>query len=482
MSIRNKERQVEVDIVNFSKKGNGIGYFERQDEETWPVEVSFTIPGDRVKTTLLRKRSGVYKSMLDEVVSPSNDRIEPKCGHFGVCGGCRWQQMSYEKQLQEKELMLRHKFGDLINDGVDFYRIMPADDPWKYRNKMEFSFSSDLDGNQYLGLMMDQGRGKVMDLTECHLTNSWFVDGVGAVRDWWKESKLEAYHSYKNIGSLRTLTLREGIRTGDRMVNLTVSGNPDFALKKHDLEGFVAFVRDAVEQVDPNKQLSIFLTIQQIQKGSPTQFYEMHLYGPDTIREILHIGTGKEGKFEPLTFHISPAAFFQPNSLQAEKLYSLGLEIAQISKEQVVYDLYCGTGTLGICAAKRAKQVVGVELSPESAHDARHNAKVNKIENITIFTGAVRRMLEEIKVKELSPDPDLVMVDPPRAGLDPHAIKLLLELSPPKILYISCNPTTQVENIREFLSNGYELKVIQPVDQFPHTVHIENITLLVKTK
>lgn len=479
MSIRNKERQVEVDIVNFSKKGNGIGYFERQDQEIWPVEVSFTMPGDRVKATLLRKRSGIYQSRLDEIISPAPMRTEPKCGHFGVCGGCRWQHIPYPKQLKEKELLVRHKFGDLINEYVDVYQIVPADEPWKYRNKMEFSFSSDLEGNHYLGLMMDQGRGKVMDLNECHLTNSWFVDAVAAVRDWWKESELEAYHSYKDLGSLRTLTLREGIRTGDRMVNLTVSGNPDFALKKHDLEGFVAFVRDAVEPVDPNQQLSIFLTIQQIQKGSPTQFYEMHLYGSDTIREVLNI-RGDTGEVEPLTFHISPAAFFQPNSLQAEKLYTLGLELAQISKNQIVYDLYCGTGTLGICAAKRAKQVVGVELSPESAHDARHNAKENGIDNITILTGAVRRMLGEIREKELFPEPDVVMVDPPRAGLDPHAIKQLLELSPPKILYISCNPTTQVENIREFLSNGYALKAIQPVDQFPHTIHIENITLLVK--
>lgn len=480
MSIRDKQRQVEVDIVNFSKKGNGIGYFLRQDDQTWPVEVSFTVPGDKVKATLLRKRSGVYRSLLDEIVNPSPDRIKPVCGHFGVCGGCRWQHIPYERQLREKELLVRHQFGGLLTDSVEFYQIVPCETPWNYRNKMEFSFSNDLEGNKYLGLMMDQGRGKVMDLHECHLPNPWFVKAVSAVRDWWEESNLNAYHSYKDVGSLRTLTLREGMRTGDRMVNLTVSGNPDFALKKHHLEGFLAFVRDAVEPVDPEQRLSIFLTIQQIQKGHPTQFYEMHLYGTDTIREKLHILTFDDSKPKELVFHISPAAFFQPNTRQAEKLYSLALELAQISDDQVVYDLYCGTGTLGICAAKKAKQVVGVELSPESAHDARHNAKVNGIDNITILTGAVRNMLAEIKEKEMFPDPDTVMVDPPRAGLDPHAVKHLLELAPPKLLYISCNPATQVENIKEFLQNGYELKAVQPVDQFPHTIHIENIALLTK--
>jgi 23S rRNA (uracil1939-C5)-methyltransferase len=480
MSIRDKHRQIEVDIVKFSKKGNGIGYFERQDKEVWPVEVSFTLPGDRVCAQLMRKRSGVYPSILEEIIHPSPERITPKCVHFGVCGGCRWQNLSYENQLKEKEQFVAGCFGDLLTDSVDVYQIVPTDDPWNYRNKMEYSFSSDREGNHYLGLMMDKGKGKVVNLTECHLPNPWFIEAVKAVRAWWKESTLEAYHSFKNIGSLRTLTLREGMRTGDRMVNLTVSGNPDYALKKHDLEGFVAFVRDAVEPVDPDQRLSIFLTIQQIHKGSPTQFYEMHLYGADTIREVLYITTSTDSKPEALTFHISPAAFFQPNSFQAEKLYSLAMELAGISSEHVVYDLYCGTGTLGICAAKRAKQVVGVELSPESAHDARHNVVVNGLKNVAILTGAVRRMLGEIKQQGMHPDPDVVMVDPPRAGLDPHAIQQLIELSPPKILYVSCNPTTQVENIREFINHGYSLKAVQPVDQFPHTVHIENIVLLVK--
>lgn len=480
MSIRNKPHHIEVDIVKLSKKGNGIGYFERQDKTVWPVEVSFTIPGDKVVATLLRKKSGVYRSWFEEFIVKSPERISPKCRHFGECGGCRWQHTSYEKQLRQKEEMIRHHFGNLLSEDVDFFEIEPCDSPWNYRNKMEFSFSGDLEGNKYLGLMMDQGKGRVFNLTECHLPNSWFAEGLAAVRSWWKESTLEPYHAYKNVGSLRTVTLREGQRTGDRMVNLTVSGNPDYALKKHDLEGFVAFVRDAAEPVDPEKKLSIFLTIQQVQKGSPTQFFEMHLYGPDTIREILYIKQEPGKEANALTFHISPGAFFQPNSSQAEKIYSIALKMANISKEHVVYDLYCGTGTLGICAAKRAKQVVGVELSPESAHDARHNAKVNGLGNVSILTGTVRNKLETIKEEGMFDEPDVVLLDPPRAGLDPHAMKQLLELGPPKILYISCNPATQARNIQEFVDNGYRLRAVQPVDQFPHTIHIENIALLTK--
>jgi 23S rRNA (uracil1939-C5)-methyltransferase len=202
------------------------------------------------------------------------------------------------------------------------------------------------------------------------------------------------------------------------------------------------------------------------------------LYGPDHIREILLIKTDPAEEPVPMKFNISPSAFFQPNTRQAEKLYSIALKMAIIPKHTVVYDLYCGTGTLGICAARRARQVVGVELSPESAHDARHNASENGLENVEILTGAVHEKLEEIRAQERFPPPDLVMVDPPRAGLDAAALKHIIQLRPPKILYISCNPATQAENVADFVAAGYRLQAMQPIDQFPHTAHIENIVVL----
>jgi 23S rRNA (uracil1939-C5)-methyltransferase len=314
-------------------------------------------------------------------------------------------------------------------------------------------------------LILDSSRGKVFNLTECHLVNSWFAEGVQAVRKWWKENELEAYHPYRNTGSLRTLTMREGQRTGDRMVFLTVSGNPEYALRKHHIESFVAYLRDAIEPLD--SELSIFLRIQQTAKGMTTNFYEMHLHGPDHIRETLHV-SGK-----PLTFKISPVAFFQPNTRQAEQLYSTALHLSGIPDNGIVFDLYCGTGTLGICAAQKAKQVIGIELSPEACLDAVANAKANGIDNIDIRCGSVSEVLQTIKLH-----PDLVMVDPPRAGLDSKAIRLLIDLKPKMILYVSCNPVTQAENVAAFLEAGYQLKVIQPVDQFPHTTHVENIVIL----
>ena len=204
----------------------------------------------------------------------------------------------------------------------------------------------------------------------------------------------------------------------------------------------------------------------------------MLLYGPDHIREILHIQTHPDQKPEPLTFLVSPSAFFQPNTKQAERLYSTALQLLDIPEQSVVYDLYCGTGTLGICAARKAKQVLGIEISPESSLDARTNAKNNGLDHVKIVTGAVRDAIASIVKEQDFALPDVVMVDPPRVGLDDDTIKHLVDLQPPKILYISCNPATQALNVGSLREMGYRIEAIQPVDQFPHTVHTENIVVL----
>jgi 23S rRNA (uracil1939-C5)-methyltransferase len=479
MENTHKKKVLEIQIEEFSKKGSGLGSFENSSGLRNSVEVPFAIPGDKVCTTLLGKRQGRFKGKLDEIIEPSPDRITPRCAHFGVCGGCCWQQISYEKQLKNKEELVRQAFANLLNPHIDFKPILACDSPWNYRNKMEFSFSSDSHNRKFLGLIMDSSKGKVFNINECHLANSWFMDAVHAIREWWLESNLDAYHQRHDVGSLRTVILREGQRTGDRMVMLTVSGNPDYALQKQHLESFVAFLRDAIEPVNPLSNLSIFLRIQQIAKGMATNFYEMLLYGPDQIREILQVKIDPDDKPVSLTFLVSPTAFFQPNTQQAEQLYSTALQMAKIPKDGIVYDLYCGTGTLGICAAKQAKQVIGVEISPESALDARTNAARNGFDNVTIISGAVRHVLHQIREEKILPQPDIVMIDPPRAGLDPLAMRHLLEMNAPKILSISCNPVTQAANIAQLIERGgYTLKAVQPIDQFPQTFHVETVAVL----
>lgn len=482
MSAPKKRRIVDAAIKTMSPKGNGIGTFLLPDGSESKVEVPFTMPNDRAEALLLRKKSGVFTSLLQNITVPSPDRIAPRCLHFGVCGGCRWQHTPYETQLDHKEKMVKQWFASLAEDTTLFHPIQPSASPWEYRNKMEFSFSCNAAGDRFVGLVMDSSRGKVFNLTECHLVHPWFAKGVGAVREWWAQSGLDAYHPNRNSGTLRTLTLREGRRTGDRMAILTVSGNPDYAPKKHHLESFITSLRKAIEPQDSGSYLSIFLRIQQIAKGMATNFYEMQLYGPDHIREILHIVYDPNKAPLSLLFKISPSAFFQPNPLQAEQLYSIALQNVEIHPESVVYDLYCGTGTMGICAAKMARQVIGIELSPESALDARMNAKSNGFENVEILSGTVSDVLKKIRSENTLPLPDIVFVDPPRVGLESIAIQHLIELRPAKILYVSCNPITQAENIAALLPAGYKIKSLHPIDQFPQTVHVENIAVLEKVQ
>lgn len=459
---------IEVNITSLSAKGNGRGD---------GAEVPFTMPGDRVLAKILRKRSGLKLCRLESIIEPAPERIVPICIHFGQCGGCRWQHIPYEKQLQLKTETVKRHFADLITEEVQFNPIHPCQNHWNYRNKMEFSFSSNLAKDKFLGLNMDSGRGKVLNLTECHLVSGWQIDTLKAVREWWESTSIDAYHHHKNTGALRTLMIREGMRTGDRMVMLTVSGNPDFALRKHEV---AAFTDTVVKVATPNLpgQLSLFLRIHQIAKGQPTMFYEMQLAGPETIMEELHIRRFPDVEPDILRFKISPAAFFQPNTLQAEQLYSLVLQLGNIDKDSIVYDLYCGTGTLGISLAKHVRQVIGVELSPEAVLDAKANASLNGVSNVTTIGGAVGEVLGKPFEGEPLPSPDVVILDPPRAGLEPHAIKHLLALRPQKIIYVSCNPATQALNCAELIAGGYSLQLLQPVDQFPQTVHIENIAIL----
>lgn len=473
-----KSHQIEVVIQSFSKDGHGKGVIAFPEGKQSPIEVPFTAPGDRVNAWLLPKRRGSYQSRLLEIIEPSPQRIQPKCIHFSSCGGCRLQHLAYEQQLQMKEEFVRKQLAPYLTEEVIFHPILACDPPWNYRNKMEFSFSSDKAQNRYLGLMLQGGGGRVFNITECHLANHWFIDGVKVVRKWWESSSVEAYHSGKNTGSLRTLTMREGQRTGDRMVMLTVSGNPDFALQKSQINEFVSCLREAIEPTDANQKLSIFLRIHQIAKGTPTNFYEMLLYGPDHIREVLNIEDHENRSTYPLTFRISPTAFFQPNSGQAEKLYSRALQMIQMNDGDTVYDLYCGTGTLGICAAKKAKMVLGIEICPESVLDAGENIKLNGINNVEVIKGDVGKTLAQLALDQQGRKPDVVMVDPPRAGLDNKALQHLIELKAAKILYISCNPITQAANLEELINAGYRLEAVQSVDQFPHTVHIENIVVL----
>lgn len=452
---------VQMLIEKFSKRGRGVAAHGNAH-----VEVIGGIPGDRVEVELSRKRKGWHKGFLRSIEEPSPLRVAPRCAHVPTCGGCSWQQLEYQEQLRLKEERVKHLF--LGKEGV-VRPIVGCQNPWEYRNKMEFSFSQNRLGERFLGLMQAGGKSRVVNLYECHLVSSWFTEALNGVREWWERSGLLAYQ-VNNEGTLRTLILREGKRTGDKLALLTVSGNPEFAIGQEQVQGFV----EAIQRVAPGA--SIFLRIQQAVKGSPTQFYEIHLAGLDHIKERLDIFTGYERR--SLLFKVSPTSFFQTHPAQAEILYSEALQMVDLPPGSSVFDLYAGTATLGMALALRAALVIAIELNPHAVFDAQASALLNGIHNLQLICGDVGAQLSLLRSAQGFESPHLAIVDPPRGGLDPLALEHLLALRPQQILYISCNPETQAQNVAILEAGGYLLKVVQPVDQFPHTPHIENIALL----
>lgn len=447
-------------IQKFHKKGYGTG---KSPGFLKPLQVVGGVIGDELVVEIRSKQ----RAFIKQITYLSPYRTTPKCFHAPSCGGCSWQQVDYLFQLEQKQQRVHELFASFIKEGLCLKPILSCDKIWQYRNKMEFSFSQDRSGQQFLGLILAASRKDVFNLQECWLVPDWFSSVVAQVRLWWNQSGLSAYR-LDNTGSLRSLVVRQSLRTSDKLVMLTVSGRPEYALNKHLIKKFIQSILLTVPKTD---RISIFLRIQQIIKGQPTQFFEMHLHGPDHILEQLMIGC------KTLTFKISPTSFFQPNAQQAEKLFLAALQAVQGRKKHIL-DLYAGTATLSIVFAKIADKVTAIELNPHAVFDAQANKELNHIENLEIICGDVGQKLQELKSHPDFIPPDLVIVDPPRTGLDGKAIKSLLEIECQEILYISCNPITQANDIQLLMQKGYQLILLQPVDQFPHTVHIETIALL----
>lgn len=452
---------VEIDIENFNEKGEGVGYL------THPSKIKIYVPhaliGDKVEALLYRKkRRGYFKARISKILKGSSLRTCPSCSHTEICGGCSWQEIFYDKQLELKQKRVQTEFGYHKDLEQILRPIIASGASFHYRNKMEFSFSENGAKTKFLGLMIAAANKYVFNVEKCFLASEWVSKALNAVRNWWASSSLQAYNYNKDEGTLRYITFREGKRTSEKLAILTISGKEEYLLTSHEIDSFVSALT-SLQLSD----LSIVLRMQKIEKGKPTEFLERTLYNRSFIFEKMRI-LDKE-----LLFKISPSSFFQPNTFQAEKLYSLALSLANVTSESVVLDLYCGTGTIGLVFSFFVKKVIGIEVNSQSVLDAKENIALNGVTNFEVISGDVGKTLDLLSLPKI----DLVILDPPRAGLDELSIIQLKKLSPKKILYISCNPKTQSLNVKEFLSN-YNLKIIQPLDQFPHTVHIENIVLL----
>jgi len=445
-----KGEELELRIDSLAFGGSGVA---RHDG--FVVFVRGGVPGDDVRARITKVKRGFAEGIVTELVHSSDSRVAAPCRHFGVCGGCRFQDLAYGVQLAEKERQVRDalvRIGRFADPPLD--PIVPAASQFAYRNKLEYSFTSGEDGVD-LGFHRAGRWDEVIGIEECLLTTDVGNAIRLAVLEWAREEQLEAYDQENGSGYLRHLVVREGRNTGQALVVLVTAPGERFEA------GYLVDVLRRFPEVR-----SIHWAINDTpaeQTNLPTKL----LWGADAIEEEL-LG---------LRFRVRPSAFLQTNTEMAERLYELAREYSGLSGEENVFDLYCGTGTIGLALARSAGAVWGVEISEEAVACAIENAELNGIDNARFFAGNVGQSIEELR--EEAGEPDVVIVDPPRAGLAGKALRRTGALGASRIVYVSCNPTTLASDLQVLRDEyGYVLERCRPVDMFPHTPHVESVSLL----
>lgn len=462
--VLSKKQPVTLTLSDLAFGGMAISKIKQGDSE-FVIFVEGGVPGDTVEVEFTKIKKQYAVSKIRRRLQNSELLIPARCKHFGICGGCQWQFLAYEEQIKFKEKFVRdalERIGDIKNPPL--LPICESPSPWFYRNKMEYSFSENAEGIPILGLHQRGKYYEVFDLNECYLQSQFSVSIAVWVKEWARNHKLMAYDSKHHVGFLKNLIIREARSTGEFMVNLVTSEEP-FVLAQD-------FTRDILAAFP--KITSLYHTSVRIQKGARTTLQETLLFGKPTLTEIIRVeGNFRDGEnLISLIFDITPQAFFQPNTKGAERLLSYLLALAKPRTDDIVFDLYCGTGIIGMFLAKLTKRVYGIELNESAIESAKYNAQKNGLTNIEFLCGDVGKLMKKIPEK-----PTLVIVDPPRAGLTPQALDDLLALQPKKIIYVSCNPTTLARDLKK-LTEMYTLKKVQPLDLFPQTYHVETLCLL----
>jgi len=440
------------------------------------VFIEGAVPGDIVDVRLTKNKKDWAEGKAIHFTQYSNDRVVPFCKHFGVCGGCKWQMLPYEKQLQYKQQEVTDQ---LRRIGKIILPEMPpaigSSATTSYRNKLEFTFSSKkyytqeeidsmpmhedgprgLPSIPALGFHVPGSFDKVIDIEACHLQIPLNNEIRNAVRDYALKHEISFYDIRQHIGLLRNLMIRL-CTTGDNMVNL-VFGEYDKVV----VEGIMEFIKNQFPQIT-----SLYYTINKKMNDSLHDQQPVLYHGNGYVIEQLGI----------LKFKIGPKSFFQTNTKQAEVLYGIAKQFAELKGHETLYDLYCGTGSIGIFLSEQVEKVIGVEMIEEAINDAKENAALNGILNTRFFVGDVAAVCTDAFFLEHG-RPDVIITDPPRVGMHEKLVKQILFMEAPIVVYVSCNPSTQARDL-QLLSEKYEVTAIQTVDMFPHTHHIENVVQL----
>ena len=464
MSKKKKEIIIEdLEIVDAGTEGVAIG----RHEDT-VIFVPYAVPGDIVDVKAIKKRS-YYHSKIIQIKKPSPQRVEPACQHFGECGGCKWQQMDYTMQLHYKQKQVVDNFmriGKFPFPQVN--PILPSDDIYTYRNKIEYTFSTrrwltdteiispEKFDNRGLGFHMKGMFDRILDIEKCHLHPDIGNRIRNAIRRYAIENNLSFWDAREREGFLRNLVMRFS-SCGDLMLIVV------FYNYNADAEKLLNHIHQSFPEIT-----SLLYVINDKLNDVITDLPVNHFAGKTHITE----------RMNELEFKIHPHAFYQTNSKQALKLYTLTKEFAQIKSHEIVYDLYTGIGTIALFVAKEAKKVIGIEYVDAAVESAKENAVINQMDNTDFFAGDMAKIFTQSLI-DTQGKPQLIITDPPRAGMHPSVVKQILEIEPERIVYISCNPATQARDIAMIIEK-YKVEKVQPVDMFPHTQHVENITLLVK--
>ncbi len=465
---RRKELPVleKVRITDIGAEGNAVARVDNQ-----VVFIPMLIPGDVADIKVIRKRKKYLEGSVIRFHEYSPDRIKPACVHFGVCGGCKWQHLPYELQLKYKQKQVADNLTRIGKVSVpEITPIIGSGSQFRYRNKLEYTFSdkrwltreeintdSDFEKEDALGFHIPGLFDKVLDIKECHLQPEPSNAIRDAVRRYAHRKSLPFFNLRQQSGFLRNLIIRNNA-AGEVMVIVIF-----FLDEKERREGLLDYLAEEFPQI-----ASLYYVVNAKKNDSLADQQPVLYKGKDHLSE----------EMSGLEFRIGPKSFYQTNTHQAKVLYDIALDFADLTGREIVYDLYTGTGTIANFVASKAAKVIGIEFIEEAVRDAVINSEINNITNTIFFAGDMKKILTG-EFMDSQGHPDVIITDPPRAGMHEDVIKVIMDAAPGKIVYVSCNPATQSRDIL-LLSGQYEIAAVQPVDMFPHTHHVENVVLLKK--
>ena len=460
----NKNDIVTVEITDIGVSGEGIGHVDG-----YTLFIKDAVIGDVVEAKVMKAKKNYGYARLMKVITPSEYRVEPKCAFARRCGGCQIQEMSYDRQLVFKDQKIRgnlERIGGFTKDQIDtvMQPVVGMEHPFGYRNKAQFPFGTDKEGNPITGFYA----GRTHDIiasTDCALGVEQNKEILEIILQYMRENKIKSYNEKTGKGLIRHALIRYGFKTKEIMVCLVINGKKlpkaeRLIEKLIQIEGMTSIT------ISPNTRRDNVIM---------GDSYEI-LWGQGYITD--YIGNVK--------YQISPLSFYQVNPVQTEKLYGLALEYADLKGDETVWDLYCGIGTISLFLAQKAKQVYGVEIVPQAIDDAKENAKINAIDNAEFFVGKSEEVLPEYYAEYErehngeTAHADVIVVDPPRKGCDETLLETIVKMQPEKVVYVSCDSATLARDLKYLCANGYEITVCRGVDQFPQSVHVETVVLLSK--